>query len=558
MVHYEDIQAEAPTYEQVAEAFVQIRAGLDGEHWQQALKDWDELRRKLSTWSALTYLHFSQDTTNEDYKAARDYCDALSPKLTDLEVQLKRQLLTSPQRSQYESFLGKQAFLLWQTDVTTFDPVIEADLVEESRLVSEYIALLASASLEFEGETFNLEGIGKYTQHANRDLRYGAQKVRWQFFADNGEKLDALFDDLVKVRDGMARKLGFDNYITLGYRRMQRIDYNAADVERYREQVAQEVVPLAQSLIARQAQSLGVEKVYAWDEPVSDPQGNPAPKGDYAWLIGQAQAMFDGMAKPLGDFFRMMVDGNFMDLKNRPTKSGGGFCTSFASYGIPYIFANFNGTKGDVEVFTHEMGHAFQGWQSRNLSLVDYLWPTLESCEIHSMSLEYLTWPYMEKFFGDDAERFRRIHLSESLSFLPYGVAVDHFQHLVYANPQASPEERKQMWLSVEKRYLPWRDYGDLNYPASGGRWQLQRHIYTSPFYYIDYTLAGCCALQFWAKSRENYQQALEDYVKLCTRGGEAPFQELARSAGLVSPFTPGALRTVVTQAREALGLVAV
>jgi M3 family oligoendopeptidase len=266
--------------------------------------------------------------------------------------------------------------------------------------------------------------------------------------------------------------------------------------------------------------------------------------------------MFDAMQPELGEFFRMMAAGGFLDLVNRPTKAGGGFCTSFPTYGTPFIFANFNGTKGDVEVFTHEMGHAFQGWQSRNTPVFDYLWPTLESCEIHSMSLEFLTWPHMDRFFGpEEAARFREIHLAESLLFLPYGVAVDHFQHLVYANPEASPEERRRLWLEIESLYLPWRDYGDLTYPAAGGRWQLQRHIYNSPFYYIDYTLAGCCALQFWAKARRDYTSALDAYIELCRRGGEAPFQELARSAGLVSPFAPGALRTVVDEARSVLGL---
>lgn len=553
-VNFAQIRAEVPVFAQVAIEYEAIRKGFEQTHWLEAFGRWDDLRRRLGTWASLTYLHFSQDTTNEAYKKARDYADSLSPKLTDLEVQLKRQLLESPRRAEYEAQIGKQAFLLWQTDVTTFDPVIEADLVQEARLSAEYTALLASAHFEFAGETLNLEGMGKYLQHADREVRHRAQQVRWQFFEDNGETLDRIFDQLVRIRHGMARKLGFENYIDLGYRRMQRIDYNAQDVEHYRDQVAGEVVPLARQLIDCQARTLGVEKLYFWDEPVSDPRGNPSPLGDHDWLLTQAGQMFDRMGEPLGAFFRMMVERGLLDLKNRPTKAGGGFCTSFPTYGLPYIFANFNGTKGDVEVFTHEMGHAFQGWQSRQLPVVDYLWPTLESCEIHSMSLEYLTWPYMELFFGEDAERFRNIHLAESLLFLPYGVAVDHFQHLVYADPEATPAKRHQMWLATEQRYLPWRDYGDLAYPTRGGRWQLQRHIYNVPFYYIDYTLAGCCALQFWAKSRQDYRKALEDYVALCRRGGEAPFQELARSAGLVSPFTPGALSAVVSQARQTLG----
>jgi M3 family oligoendopeptidase len=272
-------------------------------------------------------------------------------------------------------------------------------------------------------------------------------------------------------------------------------------------------------------------------------------------MLERAQEMFAAMNPELSDFFGMMVKSHLLDLDSRSGKAGGGFCTAFLTYGLPFIFANFNGTKGDVDVFTHEMGHAFQMWQSRNTSVSDYVWATSEAAEIHSMSLEYLTFPQMEKFFGDDARRYCLQHLTESLLFLPYGVAVDRFQHLVYANPAATPKERHQMWQEVESIYLPWREYGDLTHPAEGGLWQEKLHIYCYPFYYIDYTLALCCALQFWVKAKTDYGTTLKDYVALCQRGGEAAFQELVRSARLTSPFQSGALTQVLAAARQFLGL---
>ena len=187
---------------------------------------------------------------------------------------------------------------------------------------------------------------------------------------------------------------------------------------------------------------------------------------------------------------------------------------------------------------------------------IDYLWPTAEACEIHSMGLEFLTWPQMDRFFGSgDGDRFRAIHLEESLLFLPYGVAIDHFQHKVYENPDATPAERHAMWQEMERTYLPWRDYGDLARPGEGGFWQVQLHVYRYPFYYIDYTLAQTCALQFWKRSEEDFAEAMEAYVALCRRGGEAPFQELVKGAGLISPFEPGCLSDVVTHARERMGV---
>ena len=558
-INFADIQVDRPTIEQVTAEYAQINAALDRAETtadkQAALQQWEDLRRRLDSWSAMTSLNFSQDTTNEDYKAAQEYQDELQPKLTALEIALKRRLLNSPDKDEMESILGQQAFALWSADVTTFEPAIESDLVEESKLVNQYVQLLASAEIKFRGEIVNLSGIRKYTQDSDRQIRHEAEIARWNFFSQNQSKLDGIYDQLVKLRHGMAQKLGYENYIGLGYKRMQRIDYTEADVANYRQEVVDNVVPLAQKIIAQKAHKLNLPKVNFWDESVFDLQGNPQPQGDHDWMLEQAQKMFDGIHPELGRFFAMMVAGNFVDLKTRPGKAGGGFCTSFPTAGIPYIFANFNQTKGDVEVFTHEMGHAFQAWQSRDLPLIDYLWPTLESCEIHSMSLEFLTWSQMEKFFGDDAQRFREIHLAESILFLPYGCAVDHFQHLVYANPDATPQERNQMWQKIEALYLPWRDYGDLQYPAQGGLWQEKQHIYCSPFYYIDYTLALCCAMQFWVKAESDFEPALNEYIALCQRGGKAPFQELTRSANLVSPFQPGSLASVVGKAQDFLNL---
>jgi M3 family oligoendopeptidase len=558
-INFADLKIATPTIEKVTAEYQEINQALDLAQTtaarQKALEQWEDLRRRLNSWSAITSLHFSQDTTNTDYQKAQEYSDELQPKLTALEVAMKRRLLNSTDQAEFKSILGEQAFSLWSADVTTFESVIEADLVEESKLINQYVQLLAGASIEFAGETVNLSGIRKYTQDRDRSTRYEAEKARWNFFTQHQSQLDSIYDRLVKLRHSMAQKLGYENYLGLGYKRMQRIDYTQADVANYRDQVVDKVVPLAQKIIAKKAQQLNLDRVNFWDEAVFDLQGNPKPQGNYDWMIQQAQQMFDNLHPELGSFFTMMVEGNLIDLKTRPGKAGGGFCTSFPTAGVPYIFANFNGTKGDVEVFTHEMGHAFQAWQSRDLPLIDYLWPTLESCEIHSMSLEFLTWSQMDKFFGADAARFRAIHLAESILFLPYGCAVDHFQHLVYTNPEATPQERNQMWQQMEARYLPWRDYGDLAYPAQGSLWQEKQHIYCSPFYYIDYTLALCCAMQFWVKAEVDFESALTEYIALCQRGGQAPFQALVSSANLVSPFKSGSLADVVDKAQEFLKL---
>jgi M3 family oligoendopeptidase len=558
-VQFSEIKAERPTLDGLAAEYAAIGTALDGANSTEArlaaVRTWDVLRRRYETWTALTSLRFHQDTTDVVAKAERDYADALTPKVTALEVALKRRLLGEPDRPALEAALGSHAFRLWETDITTFDPIIQDDLAAEAKLSARYTELLASADIPFDGTRVNLSGLIRYQEDPDREVRHRAEQARWDFFAAHADELDQLYDQLLKLRHGMASKLGYQNYITLGYRRMRRVDYDEHDVARYRDQVATEVVPLAARLIEQRRRSFGYDTAYYWDEAVSDPMGNPMPAGDHDWMIAQATVMFDRMDPRLGQFFRLMREGQLIDLKTRSGKAGGGFCTSFPTHGVPFIFANFNGTMGDVDVFTHELGHAFQAYESRHAKLLDYLWPTMEAAEINSMALEYLSFPYMDLMFGPAAERYRRAHLTDALLFLPYGVAIDHFQHLVYANPNATPAERHGFWQDMEARYLPWRNYGDLAFPAKGGAWQAKQHVYTVPLYYIDYTLALCCAMQFWVKSQHDFKTSLNDYAALCARGGEAPFRDLVRSANLVSPFEPGALTEVVAEAKRFLAV---
>ncbi len=555
-LRFADIDAPKPTRESLKEAHAAIGALLDRGDQPAAFAAWDAQRRAYESWSALVHLRFAQNTQDPVAIADRDYADSLAPEATECEVAIKRRILADPDRTTWERVAGAHALRLWACDIETFDPAIKADLEEEARLSARYTSLLAAASIEIGGQTVNLSGLVPFAESPDRAVRYQAEQARWAFLAAHGEELDRIYTDLVRVRHAMARTLGYETYTPLGYKRLRRVDYGPADVARYREQVRTHVVPLVSRLLEQRRVAHGWDRLRFWDEALIDPAGNPAPTGDHDVLVAQAQTLFDRMEPRLGAFFRLMNEGGFLDLRNRPGKAGGGFCTSFPTAGVPYIFANFNGTHNDIGVFTHEMGHAFQNWESRNQPGIDYLWPTMEAAEINSMSLEFLTYPHMELMVGAGAaERFRRMHLIGALAFLPYGVCVDHFQHEVYARPDATAEERHAIWARLERLYMPWTDYGDLAYPAKGGRWQAKHHIYASPFYYIDYTLAQCCAMQFWVRARRNEAEALDAYIALCGRGGTAPFGALVDSAGLMSPFSAGALEDVVKEARSVLGV---
>ncbi|HQT62151.1 MAG TPA: M3 family oligoendopeptidase [Acidiphilium sp.] len=553
-MQFDQITAETPSESGLAAGYGTLHAHLDAGAIGPAIDGWEALRRDYGTWSSLVHLRFSQDTADPGRNAAREYADALDPVVANHETAFKTRLL-GLDTAALEARFGPHALAMWRNDITTFRPEIAADLEVESRLAAEYTALLASAWIEFDGQTLNLSGLGPYAESPDRSVRHDAAAARWAFFAQHGDTLDGLYDKLVKLRHGIARTLGDENFISLAYRRMGRLDYGPAEVATYREEVRRHVVPLVARLMERRKVENGLDRLMAWDEPMIDPEGNPKPVGGRAVLEGAAAEMFAAMDPRLANFYDAMRNGGFMDLDNRPAKAGGGFCTSFPSVGMPFIFANFNGTHHDVDVFTHEMGHAFQNYMSRHLPLSDYFWPTMEAAEIHSMSLEFLAHPHIEPMFGAATERYRRMHLIGALEFLPYGVCVDHFQHEVYAEPDLTPADRHALWRRLEQLYLPWRDWGDLDYPAQGGRWQAQMHIYRSPFYYIDYTLAQCCALQFWLAAQRDERAAFDTYATLCTLGGSRPFGGLVAAAGLVSPFTPGALRDVVRAAAQALDL---
>lgn len=545
----------APTDPALQETHRSIEATL--EHgspaaWRDGFLRWDASRRSWKSWANLTRLRYSQDTRSDTNREAQRDLDRRAPGMTALDTKMKRRFLASDARPALEAELGTQAYALWQADIATFDDSIATDLVRESELGRSYTELLATAHARFRGEAHSLADLGVFLQDPRRDVRHAAERARWSVFEEHAERLDDIFAELVRVRDGMARKLGNADYTALGYQRMHRVDYGPADVAKYRDEVARVVVPFAHELVKRGAETAGLERAYFWDETTLGVEKRIAPLGDRPWIVARAQEALAAIDPSLGEFIDVLLERGLLDLDNRPGKALGAYCTNFPTRREPFVFANFNGTRSDVKTFMHELGHAFQGWQSRNKLAVDYLTPTLESAEIHSMSLEYLSWPQMERFFGEDASAYRREHLLDAMLFLPYGVAVDHFQHLVYAHPGATPQERHGMWQDMERRYLPWRAYGDLTYPAKGGLWQEKRHIFVAPFYYIDYTLALCCALQFWQRAQSDRGATLEAYVALCGRGGEASFRTLTRDAGLRIPFEAGALEDVVAAAAAA------
>ncbi|SFI50296.1 oligoendopeptidase, M3 family [Paenibacillus sp. UNC496MF] len=516
------------------------------EAQSEAMKAVNALRSEFETQCQLVEIRHSVDTNDAFYKAEQEYMDEIKPVVQEYATAYYRALVESPFRAELEVRWGSQLFRLAEVSLKTFAPAIIEELQQENKLVSAYARLMASAKIPFEGEERTLPQLIPFEQSTDRDTRRRAAESRYAFMAGHEAELDDIYDKLVKVRTKIARTLGYASFTELGYARMSRTDYNEELVSRFRQEVLTHIVPVATKLKERQRGRIGVDRLRYYDESFSFPSGNPTPKGDPDWIVAQGTRMYAEMSPETDAFFRMMIDRGLMDLVSKKGKQGGGYCTFLPEYGAPFIFSNFNGTAGDIDVLTHEVGHAFQSYESRDLGVLEYLFPTSEACEIHSMSMEFFAWPWIEHFFKEDAEKYRFSHLAGSLLGVAYITAVDAFQHEIYANPDASPADRKRMWRDIERAYLPHRDYEGNDFLENGGYWQRQLHIYHYPFYYIDYALAQLCAFHYWNRMREDYQEAWASYLRLCRAGGSRSFLELVASAGLPSPFEPGSVPTAI------------
>lgn len=550
MLTFEEYKYVRPNLDELKKQFNQLltifKKANSAEEQHETMNKVNDIVKDYSTQANLAYIRASIDTNDAFYQDERDFFDEISPEFQELETAYYQALIETPYRKELENKWGAQLFAIAENSIKSFSPEVMPLLQQENKLTSDYSKLVASAQIEFDGKTLTLAQMGPYTESTDREVRKAAMEASYGFYTENEEKFDNIYDQLVKVRHEIATTLGYKNFVELGYIRMNRIGYDAEMVKNFRDQVRDDIVPLANRLYERQAKRIGLDHLKFYDQSLNFLTGNAVPQGSPDWIIENGKKMYKELSPETDEFFQYMIDKNLMDLEAKTGKESGGYCTFIDNYDSPFIFSNFNGTSGDIDVLTHEAGHAFQVYSSRHLGIPEYSFPTHEAAEIHSMSMEFFTWPWMEYFFKEQTEKYQFAHLSSGLLFLPYGVAVDEFQHIVYENPNMTPLERKSAWKEIEAIYLPNRDYDGHPYLEAGGVWQRQGHIYSAPFYYIDYTLAQICAFQFWSRTQENHEAAWKDYLHLCTLGGSKSFTELVAEANLISPFEDGCVQSVI------------
>ena len=502
---------------------------------------------------SLVSIRHSIDTRDEFYDEEMKFWNTSGPVLEEYRQEWNKAMLESPFRPQFEEEYGNVMFIKAEMAKKTFSPEIIPDLQKENELATTYEKLLASAQIPFEGNMYTLSQMTPFKNDADDDRRLAAWKAEGQWYKDHQKELDDLYDQLVHVRDQIGRKLGYDGYTELGYYRMQRNCYGKEDVERFREAVVKYLVPVADEVCREQAKRIGRAYPLSFaDAALKFRSGNPKPCGEPEDILAQGKKFYDELSPETSRFFNTMLDQELLDVLSTPGKEAGAYCSSIADYGVPFIFANFNGTQGDVEVVTHEAGHAFAAWMNRDRVPYSQIWPGMEACEVHSMSMEFFAWPWADGFFGEDTRKFKYSHLAGALTFIPYGTMVDHFQHIVFEKPDMTPKERHGVWKELLGIYMPWMKLdGEIPFYSEGEGWQRQHHIYSLPFYYIDYCIAQTVALEFWAMIQEDQKNAWEHYMAYTRQGGSRVFTELLEHAGMVSPFDENCLKKVAEAAKK-------
>mgnify|MGYP004643087689 FL=1 len=554
---FSEMKYERPSLDEAKKELSSLIARLENaasyEEAKKVFLEKETFTKHVETMGTLASIRHSIDTRDEFYDAEVKFFNAAGPELQEYFQKWTEAMLKSPFRADFEKEYGDLMFKNAELDLKSFSPEIIPEMQQENDLAQEYEKLLASAAIEFEGKTYTISQLTPFKQDPDDERRLAAWKAEGKWYKDNGEKLDEIYDKLVHLRDTMGKKLGYEGYTTLGYYRMMRNCYTKEDIEKFRKAVVKYLVPVADGIYKEQAKRLG--KTYPMsfaDNALMFRSGNPVPCGSADDILKAGKKFYDELSPETSAFFNMMLDNELLDVLSKEGKEGGGYCTGIMDYGVPFIFANFNGTQHDVEVVTHEAGHAFECYTNRDRIPSEYIWPSMEACEVHSMSMEFFSWGWAKDFFGDDTDKFLYSHLAGALTFIPYGTMVDHFQHIVYEKPDMTPKERHGVWKELLGVYMPWvRLDGDIPFYADGEGWQRQHHIYSSPFYYIDYCLAQTVALEFWAMLRHDRKNAWEHYMAYTKQGGSKVFTELLSGAGLQSPFDEKCLLDVCGEAEK-------
>ena len=525
-------------------------AAPDGDALVRLYYEQSEAFAEYNTAANLANIHYTCDTRDAYWKAEQDFFDANGPAVTNASVEISRAFLANPHVDALTEKFGTTCVAGMKNAVLGMDDRTVELQQQFNALVSRYQQIYGGALVELDGKQLTIPQLGPYKEDLDPAVRRAAYEAEAGYFDAHRAELDELYGEIVKNLNAQARVMGYHDYSELSYVRMNRIGYGPEEIRKFRDQVANDVVPQLQKVMAMRAKRTGIARPTFTDLPIMFKDGNPKPIPGYKARMDAARTMYHELSPETAEFIDFMQDNELFDVESRPGKMSGGYMTSLPSYKAPFIFANWNNTSGDVDVLTHECGHAFEGYVAERDPAIpaDLECPGMESAEIHSMAMEFLTAPWHHLLFGQDTDKYALLHAEDSFVFLAYGCEVDEFQHIMYQNPDLTPDERNAEWLKLEKKYRPWIDFAGLPFYGRGAGWQRQLHIYECPFYYIDYCLSTMAALQFFLLSLTDHKDAWQRYLRLVRRAGMASYTELLETAGLKVPFEEGSIKGIAQQ----------
>ena len=549
MEKFKDMKYERPDLKKVRKdysaCYIKFRSAESFEEADEAFLGFQKIMEDVETQSSIASIRNTMNMKDEFYDGEVKFFNSEMPKLMMTLKKAIKAALTSPFRPQLEEKYGAQMFKEFEIQQRLIKLSFIFPSIRENNLGTEYSKTAASCSVEFMGEKCNFYGLLRHMQSVDRSERKAAFEEWAKLYESISGKLDELYAELTKIRRTIAKRLGFKNYIDYVYLNRGRFDYNADQVAEFREAVRKYITPLCDRLYREQARRIGLEKLEWYDEDLVFPDGNAEPIGTPEELTEKARLMYEEMSPETGEFFNFMTKYELFDFVTRENKHLGGYCSFIPKYKAPFIFSNFNGTSADIDVLTHEAGHAFEiYYASRRLPILSQTGSTSEINEIHSMSMELFAYPYMGRFFGDKTDKYVYAHFTDALKTIPYLVSVDEFQHRVFENPDSTSADWRRYWREIEEKYMPWRSYDGNEFLEGGGFWMQKQHIFLYPFYYIDYALAQLGAFSLYRKKVEG-GDAWGSYLKLCGMGGKYGYFETLERAEIPVPLNPETVKDV-------------
>lgn len=528
-----------PYYKDLAER--EIHNVNDLKKW---LSDRNELESFLGENAAWRYINYTRNTEDPEIKEKYlFFINEIQPKVAPFANQLDKKLVESP----FVNKLEDKAYQVYlrgaKNDIELFREENIPLNVQIEEKAQQYAEIQSQMSIEFRGEEFTLQQAAKFLKESDREVRKEVYDKIVNRRAQDVEKLDQLFTELVALRHQVAKNAGFDNYRDYKFKALGRFDYTLEDVFAFHKSVREEIVPLAVHLLAEKEKELGISPLKPYDLDAEPAGQKPLePYKTSRELLDKSIETFSKLHPALGKYLSIMDEKGLLDLDSRKGKAPGGYNYPLDESGVAFIFMNASGKFRDMITMMHEGGHAVHSFLTRNLHLSAFKHTPSEVAELASMSMELLTMDHWNNFFTDEKDlvRAKKEQLEGIIESLPWIATVDKFQNWIYTNPTHTVEERHDAWQKIYFEFHPKGvDFTGYEQNTRIG-WQRQLHIYEVPFYYIEYGIAQLGALAVWKNYKEDPEKGLVHYLEALKLGYTRPVPEIYETAGIKFDFSLG------------------